>query len=151
MRIIRTVWVSCSRPSSDLTSVHEGIEEGGIDEEEQVGEELQRNVSVHLERSEKSQRLLQYFQYTAQSSGHSQLAILGKWVFIQQTRECRVHTLWRQSGVGSHLYRKYIQENTIMRYAGTIKILRVGANMGANILRHLNALFAKEKFQGLLQ
>lgn len=42
-----------------LTSLHEGIEERGVGEEEEIGEELGGDLRVHLEGGEQPQGLLQ--------------------------------------------------------------------------------------------
>lgn len=44
--------------NSGFTSLHQCVEQRSIDEEEQVGTELKRDVRMHLKGREKLQRLL---------------------------------------------------------------------------------------------
>lgn len=61
---------------SGLTSLHESVEHGGVDEEEEVGAELQRDVRVHLEGLGQFQGFLQHLQDAAEPIGQPQLTAL---------------------------------------------------------------------------
>lgn len=69
-----------------LTSLHECIEERGVREEEQVGQQLRCDLVVHQESVEQVQCLLQDVQDLADSRRHAQLSALRERVTIQQPR-----------------------------------------------------------------
>lgn len=76
-----------------LTSLHEGVEERGVGEEEQVRQQLRRDLAVHLESVEQMQSRLQNVQDMAESHRHAQLTALGERITVQQLRQHSVHTL----------------------------------------------------------
>ncbi len=67
-----------------LTSLHECVEERGVGEEEQVGQQLRCDLAVHLESVEQVQCLLQDVQDLADSRRHAQLTALRERVTVQQ-------------------------------------------------------------------
>lgn len=76
-----------------LTSLHERVEERGVGEEEQVRQQLRRDLAVHLESVEQMQSRLQNVQDVNESRRHAQLTALRERITVQQLGQYSIHTL----------------------------------------------------------